>query len=36
MRSAGLEAELAATPRDPHALARVIDEWIGQPGGSGQ
>ncbi len=36
MRSAGLEAELAAPPRDPHALARVIDEWIGQPGGSGQ
>ncbi len=36
MRSAGLEAELARAPRDPHALARVIDEWIGQPGGSGQ
>jgi len=36
MRSAGLEAELTATPREPHALARVIDEWIGQPGGSGQ
>jgi hypothetical protein len=36
MRSAGLEAELSAMPRDPHALARVIDEWIGQPGGSGQ
>ncbi|HET7924905.1 MAG TPA: hypothetical protein VFL30_08400, partial [Rhodanobacteraceae bacterium] len=36
MRSAGLEAELGSTPRDPHALARVIDEWIGRPGGSGQ
>jgi hypothetical protein len=36
MRSAGLEAELSAMPRDPHALARVIDEWIGKPGGSGQ
>ena len=36
MRSAGLEGEIAKRPREPDALARVIGEWVGGSGGSGQ
>jgi hypothetical protein len=36
MRSAGLGAELRPERADPHALERVIAEWVGESGKSGQ
>ncbi len=36
MRAAGIHPTLVAGQRGPDALAAVIDEWVGQPGKSGQ
>ena len=36
MRSAGLESELASPMRERDALERVIAEWVGESGKSGQ
>ena len=36
MRSAGLDAELQPRRADPHELERVIAEWVGESGKSGQ
>jgi len=36
MRSAGLEADLSKSPPEPDAIERVIAEWVGESGVSGQ
>jgi hypothetical protein len=36
MRAASLDAHRTDTPEESGGLAEVIDEWVGEPGGSGQ